>query len=68
LINQGRWSKIKKEQIRCKHCNRRLFDGSPGWDIIENRPKEQEIICPRCGKKNLISINLFEKVIIRLKE
>jgi len=68
LINQGRWSKIKKEQIRCKHCNRRLFDGSPGWDIIKKRPKVIEIICPRCGAKNLVSIEMFEKVVVRLKE
>jgi len=65
---------MKLEKIRCKGtyrgepCLRRLFDGSPGFDIFSNRPKEQVIICPRCGAKNLVSVNLLGKVIVRLKE
>jgi len=48
---------INKEQIRCKKCGKRLFDGSPGWDI-----------CPRCGTMNTITVELEEKVVVRLKE
>jgi len=59
---------IKKEQIRCKKCGKRLFDGSPGWDILTGKAKEQDIICPRCGTMNTITVELEEKVIVRLKE
>jgi len=45
-----------------------LFDGSPGFEIFSNSPKEQNIICPRCGAKNLISSDSSGKVIVRLKE
>lgn len=57
---------MKKEKIRCKQCNRRLFDGSPGYDIIKNRPKKQIVKCPKCGNYNLITSAIEEKVIVRL--
>ena len=59
---------MKKEQIRCKHCDRRLFDGSPGWDIISKNPKVLRIKCSKCGNINLVSTKLFEKVIVRLEK
>lgn len=59
---------INKEQIRCKHCGRRLFDGSPGWDILTGKAKEQNCICPRCGEMNIITCEIEEKVIVRVKE
>jgi len=27
------------KQIRYKNCKRRLFDGTPGFNIINNEPK-----------------------------
>ena len=48
-----------------------MFDGSPGFDIFSNNPKEQYVICPKCGAMNLVSVNMFEKVtvkLVRLKE
>ena len=60
-------------EIRCKGvyrgkpCNRKLFIGSVGFDLITGKSKVVEIICPRCKAKNLISSELFEKVIVRLK-
>jgi len=43
-----------------------MFDGSPGFDIFSNSPKEQEIICPKCGALNLVSVKMFEEVIVKL--
>ena len=66
------WADIKKLGIRCKGiyrgepCNRRLFDGSPGFDVFSDNPKEQCIICPRCGATNLVSVKIFEEVIVKL--
>ncbi len=63
-----------KEVIRCKGtyrgepCNRRLADGIPGFDIISNKAKIIEIKCPRCGATNLISSEMSEKVIVKLKK
>jgi len=59
---------IDKEQIRCKKCGKRLFDGSPGWDILTGKAKEIEIVCLRCGTMNTITVELEEKVVVRLKE
>ena len=70
----GRWYEIKKPEIRCKGiykgrpCNRRLFDGLPGFDIISNKPKIIEIKCPKCGAMNIVNCEIEEKVIIRLKK
>ena len=33
---------------------------------MSDRPKEQEIICPKCGAMNLVSIKMFEEVIVKL--
>lgn len=33
---------------------------------MSDRPKEQEIICPKCGAKNLVSVKMFEEVIVKL--
>ena len=43
-----------------------MFDGSPGFDIFSKKPKEQYVICPKCGALNLVSVKTFEKVIIKL--
>lgn len=43
-----------------------MFDGSPGFDIFSNNPKEQHIICPKCGAMNLVSVKMFEKIIVKL--
>ena len=59
---------MKKIEVRCEHCNRRLFDGSPGFDIINGEPKVIEIKCPKCGATNIINCEIEEKVIVRLKE
>jgi len=45
-----------------------LFDGSPGFDIITGEPKILHLKCPKCGAMNLISSEIFEKVMVRLKE
>jgi hypothetical protein len=62
-------------EVRCKGiledgrpCNRRLFDGSPGFDIITGEPKILRLKCPKCGAMNLISSEIFEKVVVRVKE
>jgi len=77
LNNQNQNDKIKKEleKVRCKGilkngrpCNRRLFDGSPGFDIITGEPKILYLKCPKCGAMNLISSEIFEKVVVRIKE
>jgi len=56
------------EQVRCAKCGRRLYDGSPGWDILTGKTKEQECICPRCGEMNIITCEIKEKVIVRVKD
>ena len=43
-----------------------MFDGSPGFDIFSNDPKEQDIICPKCGALNSVSVKMFEKVVVKL--
>jgi len=45
----------------------------PGFNMITNKAKIIEVKCPRCGAMNLISSEIvsseiFEKVIVRLKE
>jgi len=45
-----------------------LADGIPGFDIISSKAKIIEIKCPRCGATNLISSELSERVLVRLKE
>ena len=65
MINVGGGDIIDKEQIRCKKCGKRLFDGSPGWDIITGKAKEQNIICPRCGEMNTITVKIKEIVIVK---
>jgi len=59
---------INKEQIRCKKCGKRLFDGSPGWDLLTGKAKEQDIICPRCGEMNTITVELEERIVVKLIE
>jgi phage FluMu protein Com len=39
----------------------------PGFDIITSEAKIIEIKCPRCGAINLVSSELFEKVMVKLK-
>ena len=58
----------KMEQVRCKKCGKRLFDGSPGWDIVNGKPKTLYIICPRCGKMNTITCEMKELTIVKLIE
>jgi len=55
------------KQIRCKNCKRRLFDGSPGFDIIGNKPKIIEVKCPKCGAINIVNCEIEERVVVRLK-
>lgn len=43
-----------------------MFDGSPGFEIMSDKPKEQYIICPKCGAMNLVSVKMFEKVTVKL--
>lgn len=70
----GRWSKIEKIEVRCKGtyrgepCNRKLVIGIPGFDVITGEAKIIEIKCPRCGATNLISSEMFERVVVRLKK
>ena len=48
-----------------------MFDGSPGFDMFSNKPKEQYIVCPKCGAMNLVSVKMSEKItvkLVRLKE
>lgn len=54
-------------EVRCKNCNRKLFMGSIGVDYC-GQPKTVEIKCPRCGTINIITCEIEEKVVVRVKE
>jgi len=45
-----------------------LAGGIPGFDIITSEVRIIEIKCPRCGAINLISSEMSEKVVVRLKK
>jgi phage FluMu protein Com len=60
--------KKKLEKVRCKKCNRRLFDGSPGFDIVTGEPKIQNIKCPRCGALNIVTVELYERIKVKYLE
>jgi phage FluMu protein Com len=59
-------SKIKEIEVRCKRCNRRLFDLLPG--DLYSKVKPIEIVCPRCGAVNVVTLNVHGKVRIRVKK
>ena len=63
------WCRIKKIEIRCLKCGKKLFVGSPGMDYL-GIPKIVEVKCPHsnCGAINIITCRIEEKVIVRLKE
>ena len=63
-----------KIEVRCKGklkdgrpCNRKFFVGSPGFDIRGN-PKEIIVKCPKCGTYNVITCEIEERVVVRVKE
>ena len=75
LINIGGGDIIDKDKIevRCKGirkdgqpCNRKFFVGSPGFDIF-GKPKEIIVKCPKCGTYNIITCEIEEKVIVKIK-
>ncbi|MBA7572706.1 hypothetical protein ES708_14490 [subsurface metagenome] len=55
------------KQIRCLNCNKRLFDGWPGFDIITGDPRILRKICPKCGEINLIHSEIYERIIIEIE-
>jgi len=66
---------MKKIEVRCKGilkdgrpCNRRLFDGSPGFDIIKKEPKIIIIKCPKCGAMNIVNCEIEERVVVKIKK
>lgn len=59
---------MKSMEVRCLNCNRKLFIGSPGFNIRNGESKEIEIKCPRCHRINIINCEIEEKIIIKLKE
>jgi len=59
---------VKEFEVRCKKCNRKLFIGSPGFNIKNGESKEIKIKCPRCHCINIINCEIEEKIIIKLKE
>lgn len=60
--------KIKKIEVRCANCNRKLFIGSPGFDIKNGESRTIEIKCPRCNHINIANCEIFERVVVRLKD
>ena len=80
MINIGGGDIIDKDKIevRCKGtyvdkhgnkkpCNRKFFVGSPGFDIY-GKPKEIIVKCPKCGTYNVITCEIEERVIVRVRE
>jgi len=62
-------------EVRCKGilkdgraCNRRLFDGSPGFDIITGESKILHLKCPKCGAINIINCEIEERVVVKIKK
>ena len=62
------------EKIRCpghhedgRPCNKWLILGSPGFDIY-GKPKRQEIKCKSCKQTIVITCEIEERVIVRVKE
>jgi hypothetical protein len=41
--------------------------GSPGFDIY-GKPKEIVVKCSRCGMYNIITCEIEEKVVVKIKE
>lgn len=65
---------INNIEVRCagtrrdgQPCNRKFFVGSPGFDIHGNS-KEITVKCSKCGTYNIITCEIEEKVIVKLKE
>ena len=48
-------------------CNKKLVIGMPGFDMITGKAKIIEIKCSRCGTVNLISSEMNERVVVRIK-
>ncbi|MCK4446832.1 MAG: hypothetical protein KAW56_07100 [Candidatus Marinimicrobia bacterium] len=74
MIKKGGGGIIDKVEIRCKAilkdgrlCNRKFFVGSPGFDIF-GKPKEIIVKCPKCGNYNIITCEIREEIIVRVKE
>ena len=59
---------VKEFEVRCKKCNRRLFDFLPGDLCDRSKTKPIEIICPRCKATNIITVEIYEKIVVKLKE
>jgi phage FluMu protein Com len=59
---------MKKIEVRCANCNRKLFIGSPGFNIKNGESRTIEIKCPRCNHINIINCEIEEKVVVRIKE
>lgn len=51
---------------RGEPCNRKLFIGSPGFDI-KGEPKIIKIKCPRCRTINLVSSEIKEEIIVKIE-
>ena len=58
---------VIRSEVRCIKCNKKLFIGEIGFDIY-GKPKIVEVKCPRCGVVNVITCEIEEKVIVRVKE
>ena len=59
---------VKEFEVRCKKCNRRLFDFLPGDLCDRSKTKPIEIICPRCKATNIITVEIYERIVVKLKE
>lgn len=66
-INQSKMIEEGDKQIRCLNCNKRLFDGWPGFDIITGEPRLLRKICPKCGEMNLIHSEIYERIVIEIE-
>jgi len=65
---------INDIEVRCqgvlkngRPCNRKFFVGSPGFDVF-GKQKEIVVKCSKCGTYNIITCEIEEKVIVKVKE
>ena len=61
-------------EVRCvgimkdgRPCNHKFFVGSPGFDIY-GKPKVIVTKCPKCKNYIVITCEIEEKVIVRVRE